>query len=103
MADFQYHKEALRKQQIIDRKRAFEARQQANMQPQFERQDNCYSAGPQQRGADEYGSAPPYAWHQVERELRRQEKVLRNHNLYLGPMEAFQQQYHDGSLQIRRN
>lgn len=109
MCDFQYHMEALRKQAVIDRKKAMEARQQATMQPQYDplgRDNTSYGAGPQQRsGADKQASAsqPPYAWHQVERELRRQEKVLRDHNLYLGPMDSFQQQYHDGDLPVRRN
>jgi len=43
-----------------------------------------------------------YPWNSVERELRRQEKVLRDHNLYMGPMEAFQNEYQQGTLTVKR-
>ena len=32
--------------------------------------------------------------YQVSKELRHQEKVLRNHNLVMGPMAAFQEYFH---------
>jgi len=43
-----------------------------------------------------------YPWNSVERELRRQEKVLRDHNLYMGPMQAFEDQYQQGTLTVKR-
>jgi len=115
--EFAYHMEARRKQRLIERQTESRQRSAAQMaEPEMMTTERpTYSA--QQRSLSAYHrqympkfgqiarhpeANTVYPWQQVERELRRQEKVLRDHNLTMGPMQSFRQEFDAGALTVKR-